>query len=582
LHVSMIDQLLMEIADIAQISALGLPKGDPDAPLVDIGFGCIDTKKPVVLCIGHNVVPGAEVINYLKEHNLYDKVEVAGVCCTAIDLTRYDKGAKIVGPLSKQLQFVRTGIADVIIVDEQCVRTDVLQEARKTGAAVIATNDKICMGLPDRTKDSPKDVIADLVKGAPGALILDAEKVGEVAVNVAIKLSETRKKRALDVVKEAKKCIQCGLCIRECHNNLDIPKGMEKAAKGDISLLSEISELCIGCGRCENVCSKEIPIVSLLGELARERARKEKYKVRSGRGPIQDTEIRNVGSPIVLGEIPGVVAFVGCPNYAGSSKEIAEMADIFLSRRYIVVVSGCAAMDIAMYKDEEGKTLYEKYPGNFDAGCLSNVGSCVSNAHIADAAIKIASIFAHRNLRGNYEEIADYILNRVGAVGVAWGAMSQKAASIATGFNRLGVPVILGPRGAKYRRTYLGRPDKSEDWMVYDARTGEKVQISPSPEYLLYVAETKEEAIVSIAKNCIRPNDTTKGRQIKLAHYIDLHKRYFGKMPDDIAMYIRTGADIPITLKEDIMKILKAEKWKPRVTPDPTLLKRLCRKKEVK
>ncbi|MDI6889122.1 MAG: CO dehydrogenase/acetyl-CoA synthase complex subunit alpha [Methanocellales archaeon] len=582
LHVSMTDQLLMEIADVAQISALGFPKGDPGAPLVDIGFGSIDTKKPVILCIGHNVVPGAEVINYLRDHDLYDKVEVAGICCTAHDLTRYDKGAKIVGPLSKQLQFVRTGIADVIIVDEQCVRADVLQEARKTGAAVIATNDKICLGLPDRTKDSPKDVIDNLLGGAPGALILDAEKVGEVAVRTAIKLSETRKRRALNVVKEAKKCIQCGLCIRECHNNLDIPRGMEKAAKGDLSLLSEIYELCIGCGRCENVCSKEIPIVSLLGGAAKEITRKERYKVRSGRGPIQDTEIRNVGSPIVLGEIPGVVAFVGCPNYAGSSKEIAEMAEIFLSRRYIVTTSGCAAMDIAMYKDEEGKTLYEKYPGNFDAGCLSNVGSCVSNAHIAGAAIKIASIFAHRNLRGNYEEIADYILNRVGAVGVAWGAMSQKAASIATGFNRLGVPVILGPRGAKYRRTYLGRPDKSEDWMVYNARTGEKVQISPSPEYLLYVAESKEEAIVSIAKNCIRPNDTTKGRQIKLTHYIDLHKRYFGKMPEDIAMYIRTEADIPITLKAEIMKILKAEKWEPRITPDPTLLERLCRKKEVK
>ncbi|MDI6859702.1 MAG: acetyl-CoA decarbonylase/synthase complex subunit alpha, partial [Methanocellales archaeon] len=330
LHVSMVDQLLMEIADVAQISALGFSKGDPDSPLVDIGFGSIDTKKPIILCIGHNVVPGAAVIDYLQDHDMYDDVEVAGICCTAHDLTRYDKGAKIVGPLSKQLMFVRTGIADVIIVDEQCVRTDILSEARKNDTAVIATNDKICLGLPDRTEDSPEDVIDDLVKGAPGALILDAEKVGEVAVRIAIKLSGKRKRRALDVVKEAKKCTQCGLCVRECHNNLDIPKGMEKAAKGDLSLLSEIYALCMGCGRCENVCSKEIPIVSLLGEAAKERIRKERYKVRSGRGPIQDTEIRSVGSPIVMGEIPGVVAFVGCPNYPSSSKELVEMAEIFL------------------------------------------------------------------------------------------------------------------------------------------------------------------------------------------------------------------------------------------------------------
>lgn len=63
-------------------------------------------------------------------------------------------------------------------------------------------------------------------------------------------------------------------------------------------------------------------------------------------------------------------------------------------------------------------------------------------------------------MRGNYAEVADYILNKVGAVGVAWGAMSQKAAAIATGVNRWGIPVILGPHGAKYRRLYLSNGEK--------------------------------------------------------------------------------------------------------------------------
>lgn len=81
---------------------------------------------------------------------------------------------------------------------------------------------------------------------------------------------------------------------------------------------------------------------------------------------------------------------------------------------------------IEIFLGGEGKTLYEKYPGGFEAGGIVNVGSCLSNPHIAGAAIKIASIFAKRKLRANYEEIVDYVLNRVGAVGVAWGAMSQK------------------------------------------------------------------------------------------------------------------------------------------------------------
>ena len=302
------------------------------------------------------------------------------------------------------------------------------------------------------------------------------------------------------------------------------------------------------------------------------------YK-RQGRGAIQDIEIREVGGPIVLGEIPGVIAFVGCANYPKGGKEVAEMAMEFANRRYIVLTSGCAAMSAAMYKNEEEKSPYEIYPGAFDAGGLVNVGSCVSNPHIAGAAIKIASIFAKRNLRANYEEIADYILNRVGAVGVAWGAMSQKAASIASGFWRLGVPVVVGPHGTKYRRMLLGRKDREGDWYVYDARTGEKVYVGPAPEHLFYAAETKEEAMVMIAKLCMRPNDTTKGRAIKLTHYIDLSRRLYGVMPDDVHLFVRTMADIPITMKDEIVKILEEKGWKEKKIPDPTLLPRLIRKK---
>jgi acetyl-CoA decarbonylase/synthase complex subunit alpha len=302
--------------------------------------------------------------------------------------------------------------------------------------------------------------------------------------------------------------------------------------------------------------------------------------MRVGRGAIQDVEIRNVGGPIVLGEIPGVVAIVGCANYPHGGKEVAEIAEEFARRRFIVVASGCAAMSIAMVKDEEGKTLYEKYSGAFEAGGILNVGSCVSNSHIAGAAIKIASIFAKRSLRGNYEEIADYVLNRVGAVGIAWGAMSQKAASIASGFWRLGVPVIVGPHGSKYRRMLLGKKDREEDWYVYDARTGDRVYVGPVPEHLFIAAETKEEAMVMIAKLCMRPNDTSKGRAIKLTHYVDLHKRLYGIMPDDIHLFVRTVTDIPVTMKDEILKILEEKKWKECTIPDPTLLPRLIRKKK--
>jgi acetyl-CoA decarbonylase/synthase complex subunit alpha len=375
-------------------------------------------------------------------------------------------------------------------------------------------------------------------------------------------------------------CTKCSECRRSCPNDMLIPEAIDAAAGGDLSLLNDLYDVCVGCGRCEEACPNDLDVHSFIVKAAEQKIKNEIFKTRSGRGAIQDVEIRKVGGPIVLGEIPGVIAHVGCANYPKGGEEVAEMIEEFAKRRYIILTSGCAAMSAGMHKNEDGKTVYESFPGDFDAGCVLNVGSCVANSHIAGVAIKIASIFAKRNLNANYEEIADYILNRVGAVGISWGAMSQKAASIASGFWRLGIPVIVGPHGSKYRRMLLGRKDRDSDWEVYDARTGERDYVGPSPEHLFYAAETKEEAMVMMAKLCMRPNDTTRGRAIKLNHYIDLHKRYYGRMPDDIHLYVRRLSDVPITMKDEIVRILDQKEWKEKNIPDPTILPRMIRKKE--
>jgi acetyl-CoA decarbonylase/synthase complex subunit alpha len=586
LHAGMVDQVGMEIADLAQISVLGFPKADPEAPLTDLGFGVADVSKPTILVIGHNVPSSVGIIDYLTDKGLIGKVEVVGICCTAHDLTRYSSMAKIIGPISGQLRYIRSGLADLIVVDEQCIRADTLPEAEKVKAPVIASSPKNCLGLENRTESPSDETITDLVEGkVPGVLILDPDKVGEVAVETVMKVAPKRNKftiipKAEEIVQAAQKCTACNECRRACPNDQPIPDAMKAAAKGNLNPLAELLEECVGCARCDSACPNDLPIHSFLVAAGQEQLRNEKFKMRVGRGAIQDVEIRNVGGPIVLGEIPGVIALVGCANYPHGGKEVAEIAEEFAKRRFIVITSGCAAMSVAMVKDEEGKTLYEKYSGAFDAGGILNVGSCVSNPHIAGAAIKIASIFAKRSLRGNYEEIADYVLNRVGAVGVAWGAMSQKAASIASGFWRLGVPVIVGPHGSKYRRMLLGRKENEEDWYVHDARTGDNVYVGPAPEHLFYAAETKEEAMVMIAKLCMRPNDTTRGRAIKLTHYIDLHKRLYGTIPDDIHLFVRNINDVPITMKDEITKILEQKGWKETRIPDPTLLPRMIRKRK--
>jgi acetyl-CoA decarbonylase/synthase complex subunit alpha len=585
-HAGMLDHVALEVADIMQVATLGLPKGEPDTPMAEVGYGTIDKNKPVIMCIGHNVLPSVDIIDYLMDNNLFDDVEIGGLCCTAHDMSRYNKRSKIVGPISWQLKFIKAGIPDLIVVDEQCIRTDVMVQAKAISVPVIAASEKSCLGLPDRTNDPADEVINDLVSGkTPGALILEPRKVGEIAAKTAIAVRKRRgdsKKFDIGELSEiAASCRACLECVRSCPNNLPIMDAMTAAKDGDYSLLEELDELCVGCGRCEAACPEDLPIISMITKASEDKLANQSYEIRVGRGAIQDVEIREVGSPIVFGEIPGVVAMVGCANYPAGSGDVSEIAEEFLKRRFIVVASGCSAMNIAMSQDEDGQNLYQKYPGNFDAGGLVNVGSCVSNGHITGAAIKIANIFAKRPLRGNYEEIADYIYNRVGAVGVAWGAMSQKAAAIAAGCWRLGIPVVVGPHGSKYRRMLLGDKDNEDNWKVYNARDGEEVYVGPAPEHLFYAAETKEEAMVMIAKLAMRPNDTTKGRAVKLSHYIDLHKTYYGGMPDDLHLFVRRAQDIPFTMKDEIMKILEAKGWEEDhiASPDPTLLDRMVRRR---
>ncbi|MBM3173927.1 MAG: hypothetical protein FJZ85_09560 [Chloroflexi bacterium] len=117
MHISMLDHVIMEVADIAEIVGFGYPTSKADTPLVELGWGAIDRTKPVILLIGHNPVTAIPIVDYLNQNGLQDKVEIGGICCTALEVTRYSSRAKVVGPLSRQLFFIKTGIADVIVTD---------------------------------------------------------------------------------------------------------------------------------------------------------------------------------------------------------------------------------------------------------------------------------------------------------------------------------------------------------------------------------------------------------------------------------------------------------------------------------
>jgi len=601
----LLDHVGMEVSDIAQVTALGFPKSDPEAPLVEVGMGTMDPDKPTIIAIGHNVAGVTYIMDYMEDNDLTEKMEIGGLCCTAFDMTRYKREdrqapyAKIVGTMSKELKVVRSGIPDVIVLDEQCVRADLVAEGQKLNIPVIASNDKIMYGLPDRTNEEVDAIVADITSGAiPGCVMLDYDKLGELVPRLALEMAPIREGISsipTDEEMEALvgKCADCGECKLACPEELDIPEAMAAAKEGDLNALEALHDLCVGCRRCEQVCNKGIPVLDVIEKAAQKAIAEEKGLVRAGRGQVSDAEIRAEGLNLVMGTTPGVIAIIGCSNYPAGSKDVYNIAEELLNRNYLIAVSGCSAMDIGMYKDDDGKTLYERFPGRFERGNILNTGSCVSNAHISGTAHKVAAIFAGRNLSGNLAEIADYTLTRVGAVGLAWGAYSQKAAAIGTGCNMFGIPAVLGPHSSKYRRALIAKNYDESKWKVYDSRDGSEMAIPPAPEFLITTAETWQEATVMMAKNCIRPSDNNMGRSIKLTHWMELSQKFFGIMPEDWWKYVRHEADIPLSKRESLLKILEADHgweidWKKKkivsgpaikfdVSAQPTNLKRLCK-----
>ena len=568
LHGGMLDHLGMEVAEITQISCLGYPKSNETAGMVEIGMGILDSAKPVVICVGHNIAAPAYILDYMDVNGLFDKIEIAGLCCTAHEMTRYNKNAKIIGSMSKELKYIRSGIPDVIVTDEQCVRADLIKESKNLFIPVIATNEKITYGLPDRSNDDIDDIISDLVSGQQaGALILDNEKVGELVPKLAMIIGPIRKAMGITALPSdeefnqlVSKCTSCQQCTRDCPLGLPIPEAMEAASSGDLSKFEQLHDKCLGCGRCDN-CPKDIPVLNVIEKASQRVIREEKGIIRIGKGQISDQEIAEEANNLVNGLTPGVLAFVGCCNYPNGAKDVYDVAKEMLERNYIIVTSGCSAMDIGLYRDEEGKTLYEQYQGKFFMGSLINTGSCVSNANIAATTVKVASMLAGIQIKGNWEEVADFVLKNVGAVGLAWGAFSQKAFAISTGCNRLGIPVILGPQGIKYGRAFIGKPVKKENWNELKACDGSKVNIEPAPEHMLITAETKDELMPMLAKQCIRPGDSNLARASKLKHYIELSEKYLHKIPDDWHVYVRTEDDLPEYNKEKLLKQLEKKGW---------------------
>ena len=165
LHAGTMDILSMEIAEVAQISGHNFPKGDAETPVVLIGNPGTSGNKPVILCVGHHSDVGLRVMDRIDKTCPDNDIEVAALCCTAHDMVR-GKGANantltIIGNIREQLSFARSGCADIVVADQQCIRHDLLSE-RKTGAFLYQRGDQTSADLPDETDMEMQELAAVL------------------------------------------------------------------------------------------------------------------------------------------------------------------------------------------------------------------------------------------------------------------------------------------------------------------------------------------------------------------------------------------------------------------------------------
>ena len=531
-------------------------------PNIQTGMGTVDTNKPVIVFLGFDFLPAWSLVNFIKEDGMEDKIEICGIGSVGHDIVRFYDKAKILTTPVKTNRVLRMGIADVLVISDTCARSNILEEAARTGTKVIATSFKQTMGLEDRSEDSVKHIVKELSGDLQAVLITIPEKAAEVALKVVDQVKAKRKSNYLltegDIKNLASKCDGCDACFRVCPNSLNIPESLKAAAGGDLSELCELHNQSIYCGRCEEACPQDIPIIDLILGSAEKAIKEDKSVMRAGRGAFSNLEIRDWA--ITVFSVPVTIGIIGCGSTKGSEMDVAYMANEFISDNYAVSVAGCVASEIARYKDKTtGQSLYEMYPALLNPRCFVNTGGCLAQSHVLNTTFyKVGYMGFRCPYRANYSMQSEFIMRFSRAL-VIWGAVSEMIYNVALGHARAGIPVIVGPDGFKFKSYLMGNKYDRSKWWAYHGNTGEKREVDPVPEHMIIPVETVDEALVMVPKLGFVFQEMEVARQYKFALFLNHFQKKFGVLPDDWHMYIRKEVEIPTAKKLKLLRLLEEE-----------------------
>jgi len=568
LHLGSLNFLASEIEELTKICCFDyLSTGDMPvkemaffpAVRVPIGMGCVDRTKPVLAFFGDSSLAIFYTVGRLEEEGLAPAMEITGLGNAGHELVRIYEHGKILTSTGKALKGIRAGVADLIVATESCFPVDVVGQAAKAGIPVLVTGSRSSYPLADRSGEAV-GALAERLKKRESILVRCFEKAADVVAaffkDFPGKMGTVPNRTVAGQAME--RCTGCDACFHACPKSLQISTAFKA---GDPIAVAEVYDQCLFCGRCEEACPEQIPVMDCLLACSAGRLASDRFRMRPGRGPLSHLEFRDLTFGLVLGgNGPGMVTLLGCGHYSGSDEDLAAMAKDLLDRNCVVMTAGCAAADVARSIDPAtGKTLSEQYPSLATLKGLVNCGGCSADAHIMASMFKFARLGGGISIKANFEQPADYSLNRAPFAVIIWGPASEKMMVKAAGFARVGAPVILGPSGLRFSRMLVGNKYDRRAWIMYDGLTGELREIEPAPPHLIYPVETKEEAVTMAIKLCFTPCALRDPRLSTIDNYTEAHEKYFGELPDDWTYYLRSPMELHVMKRMRFLDILRRE-----------------------